>query len=89
VYERLPFVNHDNVAKFIDAGISYQFADSTSIWLVKVRDMVQKNNVVPLSYISPTIKQIILNKRKTDLINKIQTEITNDAIKDNDFEIFK
>ena len=51
--------------------------------------MVHKNEVVPLSYILPTIKQIILNKRKTDLINKIQTEITNDAIKDNDFEIFK
>lgn len=89
VYERLPFVNQDNVAKFIDVGISYQYADSSSVWFVKVRDMVQKNNVVPLSYISPTIKQIILNKRKTDLINKIQTEITNDAIKDNDFEIFK
>lgn len=89
VYERLPFVNQDNMAKFIDEGIFYQYADSTSIWLVKVRDMVQKNEVVPFSYISPTIKQIILNKRKTDLINKIQTEITNDAIKDNDFEIFK
>ena len=89
IYERLPFVNQDNVAKFIDAGISYQYADSTTVWLVKVRDMVHKNEVVPLSYISPTIKQIILNKRKTDLINKIQTEITNDAIKDNDFEIFK
>lgn len=89
VYERLPFVNQDNISKFIDVGISYQYADSTSIWLVKVKDMVQKNNVVPLQYIKPTIKQVILNKRKTDLINKIQTEITNDAIKDNDFEIFK
>lgn len=89
VYERLPFVNQDNFAKFVDVGISYQYADSTSVWLVKVKDMVQKNSVVPLPFIQPTIKQIILNKRKTDLINKIQTEITNDAIKDNDFEIFK
>ena len=89
VYERLPFVNKENVTKYIDTGISYQYVDSTSVWLVKVKDMVHKNEVVPLSYISPTIKQIILNKRKTDLINKIQTEITNDAIKDNDFEIFK
>ncbi len=89
VYERLSFVNQDNISKYIDAGISYQYVDSTSIWLVKVKDMVQKNDVVPLTYIAPTIKQIILNKRKTDLINKIQTEITNDAIKDNDFEIFK
>ena len=88
VYERLPFVNKENVTKYIDTGISYQYVDSTSVWLVKVKDMVHKNEVVPLSYILPTI-QIILNKRKTDLINKIQTEITNDAIKDNDFEIFK
>lgn len=57
--------------------------------MVKVKDVVEKNNVAPLQYIQPTIKQIILNNRKTDLINKIQTEITNDAIKDNDFEIFK
>ena len=89
VYERLPFVNKENVSKYIDTGISYQYVDSTSVWLVKVKDMVHKNEVVPLSYILPTIKQIILNNRKTDLINKIQTEITNDAIKDNDFEIFK
>lgn len=89
IYERLPFVNQENMAKFIDEGMSYQYADSTSIWLVKIKDMVRKNEIVPLQYIQPTIKQIILNKRKTDLINKIQTEITNDAIKDNDFEIFK
>lgn len=89
VYERLPFVNQDNVIKYISAGMSYQYPDSTSIWLVKVKDVVPKNSVVPLQYIKPTIKQVILNNRKTDLINKIQTEITNDAIKDNDFEIFK
>ncbi|NHM00944.1 hypothetical protein [Flavobacterium difficile] len=89
VYERLPFVNQDNFSKYIDAGISYQYVDATSVWLVKVKNMIPKNNIVPLDYIAPTIKQILLNKRKTDLINKIQTEITNDAIKDNDFEIFK
>jgi len=89
VYQNLSFVNQDNWAKYIDAGISYQYVDASSVWLVKVKDVIPKNSVVPLSYISPTIKQIILNKRKTDLINKIQTEITNDAIKDNDFEIFK
>jgi hypothetical protein len=89
VYQKLTFVNQENWIKYINAGISYQYADSSSIWLVKVRDVISKNSIVPLVFISPTIKQIILNKRKTDLINKIQTEITNDAIKDNDFEIFK
>lgn len=89
VYEKLPFINQENKDKFVSAGIAYQYTDSNLVWMVKVKDVVEKNNVAPLQYIQPTIKQIILNNRKTDLINKIQTEITNDAIKDNDFEIFK
>lgn len=89
VYQNLTFVNQNNWTKYIDAGISYQYVDDTSVWLVKVKDVIPNNSIVPLSYSTPTIKQIILNKRKTDLINKIQTEITNDAIKDNNFEIFK
>lgn len=89
VYEKLPFINQENKDKFVSAGIAYQYTDLNLVWMVKVKDVVEKNNVAPLQYIQPTIKQIILNNRKTDLINKIQTEITNDAIKDNDFEIFK
>lgn len=89
VYEKLPFINQENKDKFVSAGIAYQYTNSNLVWMVKVKDVVEKNNVAPLQYIQPTIKQIILNNRKTDLINKIQTEITNDAIKDNDFEIFK
>lgn len=89
VYEKLPFINQGNKDKYISAGMAYQYSDSNLVWVVKIRDVVEKNNIAPLQYISPTIKQIILNNRKKDLINKIQTEITNDAIKDNDFEIIK
>lgn len=89
VYEKLPFINQENKQKFISPGMAYQFTYNNLIWLVKIKDVVEKNNNVPLQYIKPTIKQIILNNRKKDLINKIQTEITNDAIKDKDFEIFK
>lgn len=89
VYEKLPFINQENKGKYISAGMAYQYTDSNLVWIVKIKDVVEKNNISPLQYISPTIKQIILNNRKKDLINKIQTEITNDAIKDNDFEIIK
>lgn len=89
VYEKLPFINQENRDRFIAVGKSYQFTDSSSVWLVKVKDMINKNNILPLQYCKPTIKQILINKRKIDLINKIQKELTNDAIKDNDFEIFK
>ena len=49
VYERLPFVNQDNAVKFVSAGMSYQYPDSTSVWLVKIRDVVPKNSIVPFT----------------------------------------
>jgi len=38
--------------------------------------------------VSPTIEQIILNKRKLELIKKLEKDITKDAIKDKKFETF-
>jgi hypothetical protein len=32
---------------------------------------------------------VILNKRKLELIKKFEKEITDDAIKNNDYEIYK
>ena len=72
MYEKLPFINQENSAQFMIAGKAFQYSDSSSVWLVKVKDMINKNNILPLQYCKPIIKQLLLNNRKTDLINKIQ-----------------
>ena len=51
--------------------------------------MIDKNQVSPFDYIKPTLKEIILNKRKLELIKQFEKEITDDAIKNNDYEIYK
>jgi hypothetical protein len=45
-------------------------------------------DIAPLSYIKPSLKLIILNKRKLELIKKLEKDITQDAIKNNEFEIY-
>ena len=89
VYQKIPFINQENRDKYIISGKNIQYSESNSVWLLKVKDMINKNNVLPLQYCESNIKQILLNNRRIDLINKIKKELTNDAIKDNDFEIFK
>ena len=59
------------------------------MYLVKIVNVVNKNQVSPYEYLQPTLKQVILNKRKVELIKKIEKEITDDAIKDKEYEIFK
>jgi hypothetical protein len=89
VYQKLPFINADNKERFISNGMSYQFPDSTTIWLVKVKEVLPKNSPTPLQFLKPTIKQVILNTRKKELLKKVETEITNDAIKEKKYEIYK
>jgi hypothetical protein len=39
--------------------------------------------------LKPTLKAVILNKRKLELIKKFEREITDDAIKDKKYEVYK
>ncbi|MCW1147766.1 hypothetical protein [Flavobacterium lacisediminis] len=89
VYEKIPFINLENKQKYISSGMNFQYPDSTTVWLVKVNKVLPKDSPTPLEFLKPTIKQIIINNRKLELINTIEKEITNDAIKDNKYEIYK
>ena len=65
-----------------------QLQDSLGVYLVKIEDLLNRNDTAPLSFVAPTIEQIILNKRKLELIKKLEKDITKDAIKDKKFETF-
>ena len=65
-----------------------QLQDSLGVYLVKIEDVLGLNETAPLSFIKPTLRQIILNKRKLELIKKFETDITRDAIENNKFEIY-
>lgn len=65
-----------------------QLQDSLGVYLVKIQDVLQPNDIAPLSYVKPTIRQILLNKKKLELIKELEKDITKDAIKNNDFEIY-
>jgi hypothetical protein len=89
VYQKLPFINPENRDKYISGGISYQYPDSTDVYMVKVLQVTGPTQPAPYDYIKPTIKQLIINNRKLELIKKFQKEITDDAIKDKKYEIYK
>ena len=89
VYRRLPFINPDNRDTYIAPGKSFEKEEGADAYLVKIRDVIDKNQVSPYLYIKPTLQQVVLNRRKLELIKKIEKEITDDAIKDNKYEIYK
>lgn len=89
IYKKLPFITPENRENYIVEGKAIHQADSLNVYFVKIRNVIDKNEVSPFDYVKPTIKELIINKRKLDLIKKFEKEITDDAIKNNKYEIYK
>lgn len=88
IYRKLPFINPENRTEFITQEKSIEKTDSTDVYLVKVTNVLDNKQVSPFQYIKPTLKQVILNKRKLELIKKIEKDITDDAIKSKKYEVY-
>lgn len=65
-----------------------QLRDSLGLYLIAVKNTLGRNDIAPLQYVRPTINQIIKNKRKVELVKKLEKEIKDDAIKNKKFEIY-
>jgi hypothetical protein len=63
-----------------------QKEDSLGVYLVTVKNVLKRNDIAPLNYITPTIKQLILHKRKLELIRDIEKTLINDAIQNKYFK---
>ncbi|WP_405606138.1 hypothetical protein [Polaribacter sp. Asnod1-A03] len=62
--------------------------DSIGLYLVSIKDVLPRNSIAPLSYIKETIEQLILHKRKIELIREIEKIIVKDATENNNFKIY-
>lgn len=65
-----------------------QKQDSIGLYLVAIKDVLELKSIAPLSYVIPTIEQMILHKRKIQLIRDIEKIIIKDAIQNNNFKIY-
>lgn len=85
--QQIPPLKGKNLEALKNVKIN-QFQDSLGLYLLKIEDLLNRNDVAPLSYVAPTIRQIILNRRKQELTLKLEKDITKDAIRNKTFEIY-
>lgn len=89
VYHKLPFITPENRDKMIVPGKAIEQPVGDDVYLVKIVNVIGPNQQAPYQYLKPTLRDIIINSRKLDMIKKIEKEITDDAIKDRNYEVYK
>jgi hypothetical protein len=88
VAEKIPIVTLQNKDQLLKKTNFLQLKDSLNLYLMQVNDVRIQNDYAPLDYVRSSIKQIVINKRKLELIKQLENDIIKDAIKNNQFQIY-
>ncbi|WP_347584294.1 peptidyl-prolyl cis-trans isomerase [Gramella sp. MAR_2010_147] len=88
VYNKIGPLSVEDRSSLLKKSNFMELQDSLNVYLVYVNDVLSRNEQAPLEYASATIREILLNKRKQALIKELEKDITKDAIKNNEFEIY-
>ena len=89
VISSIKFINQKNKSNYMRINRLYEFEDDQYTNYFIVKDLLKSGNIPPLSYLYDRIKSNIINQRKLNLIQNINKEILNDALKSSKYEVFK
>lgn len=88
IFEEIPPITFDNQDRYLKNSQFFELQDSIGVYLGKIEEVKDVNDIAPLSYIAPTIKQVLLSRRKIDYLRKLETEIIDEAIREKEFEVY-
>ena len=89
VISSIEFINQKNKSNYMRINRFFELEDDKYINYFIVKDLLKSGNIPPLSYLYDRIKSNIINQRKLNLIQNINKEILNDALKSSKYEVFK
>jgi len=79
----------DDQEEFLRKNKYYEVKDSTTIYYVAISAYKSKESISPLNFEIENIRIILLNKRKAELLKRMEEDLISDAVKRNKYEIFK
>lgn len=76
-----------NQEDFLKNKTFFESNDSLFTYLIRINDYKTIESSAPASLVQDKIRNLILNKRKSELINRMQQQIFEEALKNKEFEI--
>lgn len=88
-FNRLPLVSERRYKNFLKNDTFFELQDSLEVYLVVVEEVVLRNDLAPLDYVAPTLNQILINKRKLELMRQLDREIIEEGLRQNIYEVYE
>lgn len=78
----------ENEENFLRRTTFHEISDSSSVYLVSIRDYRLRSTLAPFEYVKDDIKRIIINSRRFEFIQSLENGIYNEGLKENSFKIY-
>ncbi len=88
-FSKFPKVRDYVKNNIVKKNLFYQLEDSLELYLIKVNQSALRNDIAPKDYLEPTLRQILVNKRKLEFIRNFENELYINAIQTKDLEIYE
>lgn len=88
IYEKLPFLNSSNKDNYLKNNSFFEVEEENSTYFVKVNTVLSRGSVIPFDYLKKSLKMMVLNDRKMELLKQYEEDILKDAKKNNRYEVF-
>ena len=85
---KIKFLNPTNLELYTKKSKFFEIQDTMGVYLFYLNNHLKKGDIPPRDFIYPTIKNIILNKRKLKFNKKFEKDILQDAIKSKYYEVY-
>jgi hypothetical protein len=88
-FDRISPVDEALQKNYLKNNKFFEIEDSLEVYLVAVNEVIKRNQTAPLSYVRPTLRQILLNKRKLELMQQFDKAVIEEAVQKNMFEVYE
>ncbi|WP_373019123.1 peptidyl-prolyl cis-trans isomerase, partial [Muriicola sp.] len=68
IIQEIPPLNYENEERYLKKSQFFELEDSLGVYLGKTGEVRTFNEIAPLGYIKPTLRQVLLNRRKLDFL---------------------
>ncbi len=89
IIQEIPPLTYENEDRYLKKSQFFEMEDSLGVYLGKVGEVKSLNEIAPLGYIKPTLRQVLLNRRKLDFLRRLEIELLDEAVKRKEFEIYE
>jgi len=84
---QIPQLNEDDYLNQLINRRRIKISDDSLVTFIRVLSLKKKGSEAPYEFVKPTIKNLLLNKRKLNLLSDLQNQLYKEAINNNEIKI--